>query len=84
MNLLLLLTAFFASLTGTSAGQQLQAPGVAVVQAARAAQAAVQPAQRALPTVAVQPFLRPDRVAQPRLAAAPVAGIRPAFERRRE
>jgi hypothetical protein len=86
LELLLLLTALFASLTGGSAGQQMRgvAPRITVVQAAQVAQAAVQPARRAIPAVAVQPIVRPERVAMPRLAAAPIPAIRPAFERRRE
>jgi hypothetical protein len=44
MNLLLLLTALFASLTGTGSGERgvRQVEGVAVVRAAEVAQAAVQ------------------------------------------
>ncbi|WP_448664850.1 hypothetical protein ACG3SL_09310 [Sphingomonas sp. CJ20] len=51
MELLLLLTALFASLTGVGVGEGAvrQVQGVAVVRAAEGAQAAVLPARRALP-----------------------------------
>lgn len=86
MELLLLLTAMFASLTGatgdrTGAVRQMQ--GVAVVRSAQVAQAAVQPARRRVPAVAAQ-AIRPARAAWPRLAAAPVRDLRLVFERRLE
>ncbi len=86
MELLLLLTAFLASLTGigqADRGGIRQVQGVTVVQAAQAAQAAVLPARRAAPAVAV-PLLRPEK-------AMPLAALQTAlfalhlpFERRLE
>ena len=63
MELLLLLTAFLASLTGAGSGDRVarQVQGVAVVHAAEVAQAAVQPAQRILPAAASAAALRPAR-----------------------
>lgn len=84
MELLLLLTALFASLTGGSTGQRAPVDSVAVVQAARVTQAAVQPARRALPTVAVQPAPAIERIASPLPYAAPISSTRSAPERRRE
>lgn len=86
MELLLLLTAMFASLTGATgdrSGAVRQMQGVAVVRSAQVAQAAVQPARRAMPAVAVQ-AIRPERAAWPRLAAAPMRDLRLVFERRLE
>ncbi len=86
MELLLLLTAMFASLTGaagdrTGAVRQMQ--GVAVVRSAQAAQAAVQPVRRTVPAVAL-PAARVGLTAWPRLAAEPVRDLRLVFERRLE
>lgn len=87
MELLLLLTALFASLTGAASGERpgaaRQVQGVAVVGSAHAAQAAVQPARRAIPAAAL-PTVRVVRDAWPRLAAAPVRNLRQVFERRLE
>jgi hypothetical protein len=88
LELLLLLTAFFASLTGSSGDQggvARQVQGVAVVRAAQGVQAAVQPARRAIPA-SVMPAIaaRPERSAWPRLAAAPFRSIAQVFERRLE
>lgn len=86
MELLLLLTALFASLTGAAssdgAGAVRQVQGVAVVRSAQAAQATVQPVSRG--TVVVQPVMRPQRSIWPRLAAAPIRSLRLVFERRLE
>jgi hypothetical protein len=86
LELLLLLTALFASLTGAASGERAgvarQVQGVAVVRSAQAAQAAVQPVSRA--ALAVQPVVRRARAVWPRLAAAPVRDIRLVFERRLE
>lgn len=85
MELLLLLTALFASLTGSAGdGGVRQAQGVAVVRAAGVAQAAVQPSRAALPQVAVPARLRPERTVWLALAAAPVRSLRLVFERRLE
>ena len=85
MNLLLLLTALFASMTGASSGERADAVRhVAVVQAARAVQAAGQPAQRALPAAAAQPVLRSERTRLPLPAAQPLASLPPVSERRLE
>ena len=85
MELLLLLTALLASLTGTgSADRQLrQVQGVAVVHAAEVAQAAVQPARAAMPAKAVQPP-RPEAVSLRPATSAPLAGQHFPFERRLE
>ena len=86
MNLFLLLTALFASLTGASGegtGSLRQVQSVAVVRPVHAAQAAVQPARRAIPAVAVEPVML-VRVAQPLPPVAPVTGERAAPERRLE
>jgi hypothetical protein len=83
---LLLLTAMFASLTGATGdrgGVVRQMQGVAVVRAAQVAQAAVQPARRAMPAVAVQ-IVRPELSAWPIAAVAPVRDLRLVFERRLE
>ncbi|UZK67143.1 hypothetical protein [Sphingomonas sp. M1-B02] len=86
MNLLLLLTALFASLTGTGSGDRVvrQVQGVAVVRAAGVAQAAVQPSQRVAQVHAAAISARPDRAAQ----ALPEAALLPTcylpFERRLE
>lgn len=86
MELLLLLTAFLASLTGIGQAERggiRQVQGIAVVQAAQSAQAAVLPARRAAPASAV-PLLRPEK-------ARPLAAVQTAlvashlpFERRLE
>jgi hypothetical protein len=86
LELLLLLTAMFASLTGAAGdrtGTVRQMQGVAVVRSAQAAQAAVQPSRRATP-VAALPAARADRTVWPRLAAEPVRDLRLVFERRLE
>lgn len=85
MELLLLLTALFASLTGAS-GDRSAGPlqGVAVVRAAQAAQVAVSPARRAIPPAVLPSSPRAPRVLVARLPDAPVAALRLAFERRLE
>ena len=86
MELLLLLTAFLASLTGSgSADRHLrQVQGVAVVHAAEAAQAAVQPARRAAPAAGVSQTGRIAPAALPVAVSAPLAGQHFPFERRLE
>ncbi|MEN3747544.1 hypothetical protein TPR58_10225 [Sphingomonas sp. HF-S3] len=88
MELLLLLTAFFASLTGSSgaqasAAQQVQ--GVAVMRAAQAAQAAVQPARHVVHAAVIPARAsRPAAMRWPRVAAAPLRAVEQIFERRLE
>jgi hypothetical protein len=86
LELLLLLTAFLASLTGVGQADRVgtrQMHGVAVVQAAQAAQAAVLPARRAAPAPAV-PLLRPEK-ARPLAAMQAALAVRHLpFERRLE
>lgn len=86
LELLLLLTAFLASLTGAGSadrGGLRQMQGVAVVQAAQAAQAAVLPARRAAPALPV-PLLRPERVLPLAAVRNAPAALRLPFERRLE
>lgn len=86
LELLLLLTAFLASLTGIGQADRAgirQTQGVAVVQAAQAAQAAVLPARQAALAIAV-PLLRPERVAPLAAAQHAPAALRLPFERRLE
>ncbi|MBX3564942.1 MAG: hypothetical protein KF730_10245 [Sphingomonas sp.] len=85
MELLLLLTALLASLTGTgSADRQLRGvQGVAVVQVAQDTQAAVKPACVSLPMAVAQP-LRAERVRLPLARTAPLACRHFPFERRLE
>jgi hypothetical protein len=85
LELLLLLTAMLASLTGIGSGERArQVQGVAVVQAAQAAQVAVSPARRILPQATI-PFA--DVLARstwvPHAAASLPATYLP-FERRLE
>lgn len=83
MELLLLLTAFLASLTGGgSADRQVQ--GVAVVHAAEAAQAAAQPARRAAPAVMVSQTSQLERATVSVAKSAPLVGQHFPFERRLE
>lgn len=86
LELLLLLTAFLASLTGigqADRGGIRQVQGVAVVQAAQAAQAAVLPARRASPAVAV-PLLRPEKATPLAALQQPLSALHLPFERRLE
>lgn len=87
LELLLLLTALFASLTGSASGNGAaarQVQGVAVIHAAGVAQAAVQPSRAALPQIAVPARLLPVRTTWLALAVAPVRSLRLVFERRLE
>lgn len=86
MNLLLLLTALFASLTGAGAGGGAlrQAQGVAVVQAAEVAQAAINPARRAIPAFVAPAAARIERSTLPAAAVQPLAATYLPFERRLE
>lgn len=86
MELLLLLTALFASLTGLGAGESGVRPvqGVAVVRAAEQAQAAVLPARRALPAALAAAALRPDATTPVARDFAALVALRLPFERRLE
>lgn len=85
MELLLLLTALFASLTGAPGDRSARSmQGVAVVQAAQVAQAAVQPAQHVIGMVATPSVAHSSRMVRPLVAAAPISSLRLAFEQRRE
>ena len=86
MELLLLLTALFASLTGSAQSDNgvRQVQGVAVVHAAEVAQAAVQPSRAALPQAVAPARVRPAATVWLKLAAAPVRSLRLVFERRLE
>jgi hypothetical protein len=85
MNLLLLLTALFASLTGTGSGDRVlrQAQGVAVVQAAETLEATVSPARQTT-LFAVAHGVRIERSILPASAAQPLAATHLPFERRLE
>ena len=86
MNLLLLLTALFASLTGTGSGDRVvrQVQGVAVVQAAQVAEAEVNRAQRAIPAVPAPRRVEAQRTVWPRSESAPLFATYLPFERRLE
>jgi hypothetical protein len=85
LELLLLLTALFASLTGASSDRASRpVQGVAVVQAAQAAQAAVQPARRVIGVAMPAAAIHVSRIVHPLVAAAPISSLRLAFEQRRE
>ena len=86
MNLLLLLTALFASLTGTGSGDRVvrQVQGVAVVQSAQVAQAAVNRAQRAIPAVLAPRRVEAQRTVWPQSESARLPATYLPFERRLE
>ena len=86
MNLLLLLTALFASLTGAGSGDRVvrQVQGVAVVQAAEVAHAAVSPARQAIPALAASPETRVERSTLPAGDIQALAATYLPFERRLE
>jgi hypothetical protein len=86
LNLLLLLTALFASLTGNGAGDRVvrQVQGVAVVQAAQAAEAAVHPSQRAIPAVPAPRRIEAPRTVWPQSESARLPATYLPFERRLE
>jgi hypothetical protein len=86
LNLLLLLTALFASLTGIGASDRVvrQAQGVAVVQAAPVAEAAVSRAGQAIPAAGLPRRAVAPRAAWPRSEAAPLIATYLPFERRLE
>ena len=86
MELLLLLTALLASLTGTGSGDRQLRPvqGVAVVHAAEIAQAAVQPARMAVSGQQAAHTMRAAPALYPAATATPLAGQHFPFERRLE
>ncbi|HVJ03017.1 MAG TPA: hypothetical protein VM662_12600 [Sphingomonas sp.] len=86
MNLLLLLTALFASLTGGGSGDRAlrQVQDVAVVRAAEAMQVAVDPAQRVLPAAAHTGVTGVQRNLLPQTRAVPLVATHLPFERRLE
>lgn len=86
MELLLLLTALFASLTGVSGERGLRPiQGVAVVRVAEAAQAAVTPSRHIVAAAAALPApVRVVTIPVFHVAAAPRPTLRLAFEQRRE
>lgn len=87
LELLLLLTALFASLTGAASGDRSavrQVQGVAVVRAAGVAQVAVQPSRAALPQTVAPARVRPAKAVWFSIAAAPLRPLRLVFERRLE
>lgn len=86
MELLLLLTALFASLTGGSGEQGLRPmQGVAVVRVAEVAQAVVAPSRHIVAAAATLPALvRVVTIPVFHLAATPRPALRLALEQRRE
>lgn len=86
MNLLLLLTALFASLTGSGSGDRVlrQVQGVAVVRAAEAVQVAVDPSQRAIPAAIRSGRVSAERNLLPQSRPAPLSATYLPFERRLE
>ena len=87
LELLLLLTALFASLTGSATGDGAavrQVQGVAAIHAAEVTQAAVQPSRAAHRQAAVPARVRPVRTVLLQLAASPIRSLRLVFERRLE
>ena len=86
MELLLLLTALLASLTGTGSGDRAvrEVQGVAVIQAAQVAKAAVSPSHRAIPAAAAPLRTRPEALAWPQSRSAPLPATYLPFERRLE
>lgn len=86
MNLLLLLTALLASLTGTGSGDRVarQVQGVAVVQAAQAAEAVASRTQRAIPAVPAPRRVEAQRTIWPQSESTPLPATYLPFERRLE
>jgi len=86
LNLLLLLTALFASLTGTGPGERAvrQAQDVTVVRAAEAVQAAVDPARHMVPAVVRDTRIAIAQPLYPQARTAPLASRYLPFERRLE
>nr|WP_294813994.1 hypothetical protein [uncultured Sphingomonas sp.] len=86
MNLLLLLTALLASLTGNGSGDRVvrQVQGVALVQAAQAAEAAVNRSQQTIPAVPAPRRIETRDIAWPQSESAPLPATYLPFERRLE
>ena len=86
LELLLLLTALLASLTGTGSGDRAvrQVQGVAMVQAVDVAKTAVSPAHRAIPAAAAPLRVSAERVTWSRRESAPIPATYLPFERRLE
>ena len=86
VEVLLLLTALFASLTGAGSGDRSVRPvqGMTVVRAAEVAQSVVRSARHKAPLVAVPQAPRVERNAWPRLASAQLPVTHLPFERRLE
>lgn len=86
LELLLLLTALFASLTGSGSGERAvrQVQGVAVVQAAQVAQAAVSPSRRSIPAATAPRSVSLERTVWRQGESAPLPATYLPFERRLE
>lgn len=86
MELLLLLTAFLASLTGGGAADRgvRAVEGVAVVRAAEMVEAVAQPARCALPQVVLAEAVGLEAVAWPVAPVATLSSLYFPFERRLE
>jgi hypothetical protein len=86
LNLLLLLTALLASLTGNGSGDRVarQVQGVALVQAAQTAEAAVSRSQRTIPAVSAPRRIETRDSAWPQSESTPLPATYLPFERRLE
>ena len=86
LNLLLLLTALLASLTGNGSGDRVvrQVQGVALVQTAQAAEAAVSRSQRTIPAVPASRRIETRDIVWPHSESTPLPATWLPFERRLE